>query len=121
MSSIFLIYIGISLFLSITLFNSIYVNKICNTNIIRQYVIYRNLRPKIDKLIRPKWRINKCAMHNITKKEKNRYNLIVSVISPKLCFYVIEEFMIDKKGNIIKEGLSDAMKGFEKLKIVDDE
>ena len=119
MSSIFLIYIGISLVISIGIYNHIYVNRICNTNIIRQYVIYRNLRPKIDKLIRPKWRINHCAMHNITRKGKNRYNLIVSVINSDRCFYVIQEFIVDKKGNIIKEYLTDAMKGFEKLKIVD--
>ena len=90
---------------------------VSKTTFFRQYYMYKNLKPNIEKLLNNKslseWKIRKISWWVSTRMSKNRYKVYVKIKNYKIISDICwtnNSMTIDEKGNIIEESLTNSAK-----------
>ena len=81
---------------------------------IKQISIFRKAKENIELLIRPGWEIEKFEASDTDTGNWGGYEIYIKISNKKLMEWTNNYVTVDENGKIIKEGLTESMKFYEK-------
>jgi len=81
---------------------------------IKQISIFRKAKENIELLIRPGWEIEKFEASDTDTGNGGGYEIYIKISNKKLMEWTNNYVTVDENGKIIKEGLTESMKFYEK-------